>query len=95
MTTPRLDCSNTSYLEDNNITSVICYRHTFRLSTATGYALGLVASYALYITIINLLILKVSNGSGWNKRHAVLTVAIQITIVTLTVSATIVIREAR
>ena len=91
MTTPRLDCSNTSCLEDNNITSIICYRHAFRLSTATGSALGLVASYALYITIINLLILKVSNGSGWNKHRAVLTVVIQITIVTVTVSATIVI----
>ena len=39
ITTPRLDCSNTSYLQENNITSVICYRYAYDLNTATGAAL--------------------------------------------------------
>ena len=83
MTTPRLDCSDTSYLKDNNITSIICYRLVLRLSTAAASALGVVATYALIIIIFTLLILKVSNGSGWNKRRAVLTIAIQIIIVVI------------
>ena len=84
MITPRLDCSNTSYLEDNNITSVICYRSVFKQGQATGGALGTIAMNALYITFITVLLLKVSNGSEWNKRRAVLTIAIQITIVVIT-----------
>ena len=57
MSTPRLDCSDTSYLENNNITSIICYRFVFRLGTATGSALGTVTITALVINIINLIIL--------------------------------------
>ena len=83
MSTPRLDCSDTSYLKDNNITSIICFRYAYRVSAATGSALGIITFDALFIIIINLLLLKVSNGSGWSKRRAVLTVAIQITIVAL------------
>ena len=84
ITTPRLDCSNTSFFEDNNITSVICYRHTFKLGQATGGALGIIAMNVLYIMFITVLLLKVSKGSEWNKRRAVLTIAIQITIVVIT-----------
>ena len=84
ITTPRLDCSNTSYFEDNNITSVICYRSVFKQGQATGGALGTIAMNALYITFITVLLLKVSNGSEWNKHRAVLTIAIQITIVVIT-----------
>ena len=83
MTTPRLDCSDTGYLEDNNITTIICYRYVFRLSQATGSALGIITIDALVIIIITLLLFKVSNGSGWNKRRAVLAIAIQIIIVAI------------
>ena len=89
MTTPRLDCSDTTYLEDNNITSVICYRIVYRLGPATGSALGIITINALLIIILTLLLLKVSNGSEWNKRRAVLTVAIQITTVVITVGLVI------
>ena len=60
MSTPRMDCSNTSYLEDNNITSVICYRYVFRVGIATGSALGLVTTTALIFYPINLIIIMVS-----------------------------------
>ena len=81
MSTPRLDCSDTSYLEDNNITSVICYRYAPRLGIAIGSVLGIITACALFIAIYTLLLLKVSNGSGWNKRRALITVALQITTV--------------
>ena len=83
LTTPRLDCSDTNYLEDNNITSVICYRLVYKLGQATGGALGTIAINVLFIIIITVLLLKVSNGSESNKRRAVLTIAIQITIVVI------------
>ena len=88
-TTPCLDCSDTSYLKDNNITSVICYRLVYNLSIAAGTALGVVAMYALLIIVITLLLLKVSNGSRWNKHRAVLTVAIQIITVVITLGTLI------
>ena len=53
----------------------------FKQGQATGGALGTIAMNALFITV---LLLKVSNGSEWNKRRAVLTIAIQITIVVIT-----------
>ena len=83
LTTPRLDCSDTSYLEEQNITSVICYRYAYNLGKAVGAALGLTAVNVLFTIIINLLLLKVSNGSEWTKCRAVLTVAIQLTTVTI------------
>ena len=82
LTTPRLDCSDTSYLEDNNITSIICYRYAYNLSGATGAALGIIVIDALFIIIIGtVILLKLSNGSEWTKRRGVLTVSFQITIV--------------
>ena len=59
--TQRLDCYNTSYLMDNNITSVICYRLVLNLGLATGSALGTVTTTALAIYLLTLFILKVSN----------------------------------
>ena len=59
--TQRLDCSNTSYLMDNNITSVICYRLVLNLGLATGSALGTVTTTALAIYLLTFFILKVSN----------------------------------
>ena len=89
ISTPRLDCSDTSYLEDNNITSVICFRLVYRLGIATGSAVGIVTTTTMVIAIITSVLLKASNGSGWNKYRAVLTVAIQITIVAITVGIAI------
>ena len=81
LTTPRLDCSDTSYLEDNNITSIICYRYAYNLSGATGAALGIIVIDALFIITITVILLKLSNGSKWTKCRAVLAVSFQITIV--------------
>ena len=83
LTTPRLDCSDTSYLEDNNIISIICYRYGYNLGKAVGAALGLTAVNVLFTIIINLLLLKVSNGSEWTKCRAVLAVVTQLTTVTI------------
>ena len=63
-TTQRLDWSNTSYLEDNNITSVICYRLVFSLGAAIGSALGIVTTTALIIYFLTLLVHKVSKGKS-------------------------------
>ena len=92
ISTPRLDCSNMHFLEDNNITSVICYRLVYKLGQATGGALGTIAMNALFIVVITLLLLKVSSGSESSKRRAVLTIAIQITIVVITLVITVSIR---
>ena len=81
MSTSSLDCSDTSYFDNNNITSVICYSLVNNIGIASGSALGIVTAYALLIAIYTLLLLKVSNGSGWNKRRALITVALQITTV--------------
>ena len=83
LTTPRLDCSDTSYLEEHNITSVICYRYAYNLGTGVGSALGLTAVNVLFTIIINLLLLKVFKGSEWTKCRAVLTVVTQLTTVTI------------
>ena len=79
--TPRLDCSN---LKINNI---ICYECVYNLPKGARTAHGLVLTTALTIYIIISVLLKVSNGSRWNKRRAVLTVAIQITIVVIIMAA--------
>ena len=60
MSTPRLDCSNSSYFEENNITSVICYRFALRLGQATGSALGLVVTTALIFYPINYILIGLS-----------------------------------
>ena len=89
ITTPRLDCSNTSFLEDRNISSIICYRLVYKLGQATGGALGIITTNVLFIVVITVLLLKVSSGSEWNKRRAMLTIAIQITIVVITLVVTV------
>ena len=60
MSTPRLNCSNASYLEENNINSVICYRLALRLGQATGSAIGIVATTALIFYPINYILIEVS-----------------------------------
>ena len=92
ITTPRLDCSDMHFLEDNNITSIVCYRPVYKLGQATGGALGTIPMNALFILVITLLLLKVSSGSESNKRRVVLTVAIQITIVAIMLVTGVLIR---
>ena len=50
----KLDCSNMSYLEENNITSVVCYKFVYQLGHATGAAVGV----ALQLSLLNLLQLR-------------------------------------
>ena len=59
----RLDCSNSSYLKTNNVTSIICYKFAFRLGRATGSTLGLVTSCVLGLLIITWCLLKISKGT--------------------------------
>ena len=76
-----LDCSNTTYLK--NITKIICYKFVFELGSATGSAHGTISTIVLIICPIQLILLKASNGSEWNKRRVISTVAIQIfTVIT-------------
>ena len=83
MDTPQLDCSNTSYLKNNEIDSVVYFNFVFSLGSATGSALGTISTIVLIICPIQLILLKVSNGSEWNKRRVISTVAIQIfTVIT-------------
>ena len=86
--TQRLDCSNTSYLMYNNITSVIYYRLVLNLGTATGSAL---TTTALVIYLLTLLILKVSNGKcNHISCRALSTISIKIFLAIVIISATIV-----
>ena len=89
-TTQHVDCSNTSYLEDNNITSIICYQFVFRLGTAAGSALGIIATNALVILIITYSLLKLSDGSnGKGLCRGAITVLIQIGTVLVVLTATV------
>ena len=71
---PVFDCSNTSYLEDNNFTSdsIICYRFVLHLGTATGSALGVVTTTALIVYLITKIILKVSRASVHRKCYTII-----------------------
>lgn len=55
----KLDCSNMSYLEENNITTVVCYKFVFRLGRATGSAVGIVSTSVIIMCLIQLLLLKI------------------------------------
>ena len=85
----RLNCSDTNYLRENNITSVICYRFVLNLATATGSALGLVTTTALIVYIITLLLLKVSKGISKKWWSYLTTILIQIILVILTITLTV------
>ena len=55
----KLDCSNMSYLEENNITSVVCYKYVFSLGQATGSAVGIVSTSVIIVCLIQVLLLKI------------------------------------
>ena len=87
----RLDCSNSSYLKTNNVTSIICYKFAFRLGTATGSTLGLVTSCVLGLLIITRCLLKISKGTRVTIRRAALTLLVQICLLLLVVVVTLLI----
>ena len=88
ISTPRLDCSNTSHLEQNNITSVICYRFVFKLGTATGSAIAVVATTALILFAITWGFMKLSKGTGATKCRKVLTISAQFIAVSIVLLST-------
>ena len=72
-----LDCSNTIYLDENNITSFTCYMFVFRLEEASGAALGIFTIAEILFTIVTWLLLKVSNGKAGTRFQKGLTILIQ------------------
>ena len=87
LTTPRLNCSDTSFLEDNNITSVICYQMVYNIGSATGSAIGVVTTTALIIYLFTFIFLKTSQGKDGSIRRQVITLIIQIIIALVIVIA--------
>ena len=85
----RLNCSNTSYLEDNNITSVICYRFTLRPGISIGSALGIISLIGFFISIVNVVLLKCSNGNKTICWRAACTLVIQFVAVLIALGVTI------
>ena len=79
----RLDCSNSSYLKTNNVTSIICYKFAFRLGTATGSTIGLVTSCVLGLFIITWCLLKISKGTRATNRRKAFTILVQICLLLL------------
>ena len=83
---PRLDCSNTSYLEENKITSFNCYRFVFKLGPATGSAVGIVTTTTFIIKyIVPLMLLKLPKES---KCRIFSTILIQVLLAMVTLLLT-------
>ena len=81
LTTPRLDCTNTTFIEKNNITSFSCYRFVFKLGPATGSAVGIVTTTAFIIKyIIPYFLLKMSKGTSGSKCKKCSTIVMQIVL---------------
>ena len=57
----KLDCSNMSYLEENNITAVVCYKFVYQLGQATGSAVGIVSTSVIIVYLIQVVLLKISH----------------------------------
>ena len=89
LSTPRLDCSNTSFIEKNNITSFSCYRFVFKLGPATGSAVGIVTTTAFIIKyIVPYFLLKISKGTSGSKCQKYSTIAMQLIIALVTILLT-------
>ena len=81
LSTPRLDCSNTNFIEKNNITSFSCYRFVFKLGPATGSAVGIVTTTAFIIKyMVPLILLKISKGTNGSKCQKCSTIAMQVVL---------------
>ena len=76
-----VDCSNESYLEENNIDNIICYSFVFRLGTAIASTLGIVTVSALVIIVTSMLLLHCSKGKDYTTCQACCTVITQISAV--------------
>ena len=89
LSTLRLDCSNTSFIEKNNITSFSCYRFVFKLGPATGSAVGIVTTTAFIIKyIIPYFLLKISKGTSGSKCQKYSTIVMQLTLALVAVLLT-------
>ena len=62
-----LNCSDTHYLEENNITSFTCFKFVFNIGKASGSAVGIFTIANIIVTIITWITLHVSNGK-WYRR---------------------------
>ena len=78
MNAQQLDCSNTSYLEENNITSVICYRFAYRLGPAAGSAIGIITMTAVAVFLFIWLMFCCSDKTIECKHQKCLLKGIQI-----------------
>ena len=79
----KLNCSNMSYLEENNITSVVCYKFVYQLGHATGSAVGVVTMNALIMCFKQFGLLHLSRCC-----KAPITIAIQFAAGLLIIGAT-------
>ena len=83
-----LDCHNTSYLETNNIDSIICYRYVLRLGSATGSALGTITTIGIVLLIITWILLKCSKGANRTVRRGWYTVVTQVIMILTIIAVT-------
>ena len=81
-----VDCSDTEYFTDNNLTEFICFKFTLDFGNASGAAGGTLVLTFLVITIITVNILKCSNAKYSTLPQRIVIIAVQIVgiIVTLT-----------
>ena len=83
-----LDCHNTSYLKENNINFIICYRYVFRLGAATGSALGTVTTTVILLLVITWILLKCSKGANRTVRRRWCTAITQVIMILTTIAVT-------
>ena len=84
------DCSNSRYSENDNNTSVTCYRFVFSIGASFGSAFGVVTTSALFIVVICVVLLKLSNGSSGSKYRARSTIVVQVTAVLVIVAGAVI-----
>ena len=75
-----LDCSDTHYLEANNITSFTCFKFAFNIGRASGSAYGIVIFAKNVLCPILWIILKFSNGKTGNRCQKVCVVLVQLVL---------------
>ena len=83
-----LDCHNMSYLQENNINSIICYRYVFRVGSATGSALGTVTTTVIFLLVITWILLKCSKGARRTVRRGWCTAVTQVIMALTTLAVT-------
>ena len=83
-----LDCHNKSYLKENNINSIICYRYVFRLGAATGSALGTVTTTGILLLVITWILLKCSKGANRTVSRGWCTAITQVIMILTTLAVT-------